>query len=103
MAKEALTQQTDDELLEQVAGREYQWGWESDVESDTFPPGLSEDVVRAISAKKGEPEWMLEFRLKALRHFLTMSVPKWPNVHYELPDLQAISYYSAPKSRPSPG
>ena len=101
MAKEALTQQTDDELLEQVAGREYQWGWESDVESDTFPPGLSEDVVRAISAKKAEPEWMLEFRLKALRHFLTMSVPKWPNVHYELPDLQAISYYSAPKSRPS--
>jgi Fe-S cluster assembly protein SufB len=100
MAKQMLDPQTDDELLEHVAERDYQFGWVSDVESDTFPPGLNEDVVRAISAKKGEPEWMLEFRLKALRHFFTMTMPKWPNVHYELPDLQSISYFSAPKKQP---
>ncbi len=101
MAKEMLEPQTDDELLEHVAEREYQWGWESDIESDTFLPGLNEDVVRAISAKKGEPEWMLEFRLKSLRHFFTMVEPKWPNVHYEPTDLQSISYYSAPKAKPT--
>jgi Fe-S cluster assembly protein SufB len=101
MAKEMLGPQTDDELLEHVAEREYQWGWESDIESDTFLPGLNEEVVRAISAKKGEPEWMLEFRLKALRHFFTMVEPKWPNVKYEPTDLQTISYFSAPKPKPA--
>src|SRR5690349_5228692 len=100
MAKEMLDPQTDDELLEQVAGREYQWGWESDVESETFPPGLSEEVVRAISARKEEPEWMLEFRLKALRHFFTMTEPTWPNVKYTPTDLQSISFYSEPKKKP---
>ncbi len=87
-------------LLEQFANREYEHGWSVDLEVDQLPPGLNEEVVRAISAKKGEPEWLLEWRLKAYRHFLTMKAPTWPNVHYQLPDLQAISYYSAPKMKP---
>ncbi len=93
--------QTDDELLEHYAEREYKWGFVSDVEADTLAPGLSEDTVRFISDKKGEPEWLLEWRLKAYRHLLTLPRPKWANVHFEEPDLQAISYYSAPKKRPS--
>ncbi|HSI72557.1 MAG TPA: hypothetical protein VK934_05230, partial [Fimbriimonas sp.] len=95
---ETLDQST--ALLEQFANREYEHGWSSDVESDTFAPGLNEDVVRRISAKKGEPGWLLDWRLKAYRHFLTMREPKWPNVHYEPVDLQSISYYSAPKMKP---
>ncbi|MBX3096247.1 MAG: Fe-S cluster assembly protein SufB [Fimbriimonadaceae bacterium] len=93
-------QMNDDELLEHYAEREYKWGFTSEVESDTLPPGLNEDTVRYISQKKGEPEWMLEFRLKSLRHLATMPYPKWPNAHYEQPDLQAISYYSVPKKMP---
>ena len=100
MSKEILEEQTDDELLEHVAEREYKWGFVSDVEADTLAPGLSEDTVRFISAKKEEPEWMLEFRLKSLAKFWTMSLPKWPNIHYKLPDLQSISYYSEPKQKP---
>ncbi len=92
--------QTDDELLEHWAERDYQWGFVSDVEADTLPVGLSEDTVRFISAKKGEPEWMLEFRLKAYRHFLGMKEPQWPNVHYPPVDLQSISFYSEPKMKP---
>lgn len=99
--KLAIEPQTDDELLEHYAEREYQWGFVSDVEADTLPPGLSEDTVRFISAKKGEPQWLLDWRLKAYRHFLTMDRPKWPNVHYTEPDFQAISFYSAPTKKPS--
>ncbi len=95
---ETLDQST--ALLEQFANREYEHGWVSDIESDTFAPGLNEDVVRRISAKKEEPQWLLDWRLKALRHFLTMKEPKWPNVSYEPVDLQSISYYSAPKMKP---
>ncbi|HWD39135.1 MAG TPA: Fe-S cluster assembly protein SufB [Fimbriimonas sp.] len=87
-------------LLEQFANREYEHGWSVDLEVDQLPPGLNEDVVRAISAKKGEPEWLLDWRLKAYRHFLSMKEPAWPNVHYEKIDLQAISYYSAPTKKP---
>jgi len=96
------TQEIDEStaLLEEWANREYQYGFVSDVEADQFEPGLNEDVIRALSAKKEEPEWMLEWRLKAYRHFLTMRAPKWPNVHYAEPDLQAIAYYSAPKMKP---
>jgi Fe-S cluster assembly protein SufB len=96
----ALEAQTDDELLEHYADREYKWGFVSDVDSDTIAPGLNEDVVRYISAKKEEPEWMLEFRLKAFRHLQTMAYPKWPNVAYPPVDLQSISYWSAPKQMP---
>jgi Fe-S cluster assembly protein SufB len=88
------------QMLEQFANREYEHGWSSDVESETFEPGLNEDTVRRISAKKGEPEWLLDWRLKAYRHFLTMKEPEWPNVKYEKPRLQEISYYSEPKKKP---
>ncbi|BBO23969.1 MAG TPA: Fe-S cluster assembly protein SufB [Fimbriimonadaceae bacterium] len=92
--------ETDDAILEKFANREYKWGFVSDVESETFAPGLNEDVIRALSAKKEEPEWMTEWRLKAYRHFLTMTEPTWPNVKYEPVDLQSVSYYSAPKKKP---
>ncbi len=98
MSEQILDQST--ALLEQFANREYEHGWSVDLEVDQFPPGLNEDVVRALSAKKKEPEWRLEWRLKAYRHLQTMKAPNWPNVHYVKPDLQAISYYSAPKMKP---
>src|SRR5256712_12542998 len=72
----------------------------SDIESETVPPGLSEDVIRLISQKKGEPAWMLDWRLKAYRNWLKMPEPHWPNVQYGPIDYQAISYYAAPKQRP---
>ncbi|MEQ1935274.1 MAG: hypothetical protein ABL962_15550, partial [Fimbriimonadaceae bacterium] len=87
-------------ILEEWANRDYKWGFVSDVEADQFEPGLNEDVIRALSAKKGDPAWLLEWRLKAYRHFLTMTEPKWPNVHYQPVDPQSISYYSAPKNKP---
>ncbi len=86
------------QVFEEIAGQGYQAGFVTDIEQDTLPPGLDEDVVRAISAKKNEPEWMTEWRLKAYRHWLTMSEPEWANIVYTKPDFQAISYYSAPKS-----
>src|SRR4028118_2362720 len=98
MSDQVLDQST--ALLEQFANREYEHGWSTDIESDTFPIGLNEDVVRAISAKKGEPGWLLDWRLKAYRHLLTLKEPTWPNVEYKPVDLQSISYYSAPKKKP---
>ena len=86
----------------ELAEREYKYGWTSDIESETIAKGLNEDVVRLISSKKGEPEWMLEWRLKAFRSWKTMTEPTWPNVSYEHPDFQAISYYSAPKVKKVP-
>ncbi|MEO6222135.1 MAG: Fe-S cluster assembly protein SufB, partial [Vicinamibacterales bacterium] len=91
---------TSEETIEQLATREYKYGFETILESDTFPPGLNEDVVRAISAKKSEPEWMLEFRLKSYRAWLKMTEPTWHNLHIEPIDYFGISYYSAPKSKP---
>jgi Fe-S cluster assembly protein SufB len=85
--------------LHDLTRAEYKAGFVTDIEQETLPPGLSEDVVRLISAKKGEPEWMTEWRLKAYRHWLTMEEPRWPNVHYPPIDYQAISYFSAPKQR----
>jgi Fe-S cluster assembly protein SufB len=85
--------------IEQLANQEYKYGFVTDIEADTAPPGLSEDIVRLISTKKGEPEWMLEWRLKALRHWLTMKEPTWANVHYPPIDYQGIRYYSAPKQK----
>ncbi len=84
--------------IDQLVNREYQYGFSTDIESETLPPGLSEDTVRFISAKKQEPEWLLEWRLKAYRRWLTMTEPHWPNLIYEPIDYQASSYYSAPKS-----
>jgi Fe-S cluster assembly protein SufB len=84
--------------IESLVSREYKEGFVTDIEADTLPPGLSEDVVRAISAKKAEPEFMLEWRLAAYRNWLTMKSPEWSHVHYPAIDFQAISYFSAPKT-----
>ncbi len=84
--------------IESLVNREYQYGFVTDVESDTIPAGLSEDVVRTISAKKQEPEWLTEWRLKAYRRWLTMKEPHWPNVKYPPIDYQATRYWSAPTS-----
>jgi Fe-S cluster assembly protein SufB len=82
-----------------IAAREYRAGFVTDIESETVPVGLSEDVIRLISGKKGEPEWLLEWRLKAYRHWLTMTEPTWANVHHPPIDYQSIAYYSAPKQK----
>ena len=83
--------------IDTLVNREYQYGFVSDIESDTVAKGLSEDVVRLISSKKGEPQWLLNWRLKAYRRWLTMKEPHWPNVTYPPIDYQGTSYYSAPK------
>jgi Fe-S cluster assembly protein SufB len=85
--------------IEELANREYKYGFVTDIEVDDVPPGLNEDVIRHISAKKNEPEWLLEWRLKAYRGWLNMKDPDWANVHYDPIDYQAIIYYSAPKKR----
>ena len=85
--------------IETFANQEYKWGFVTDIESDAIPRGLSEDVIRLISAKKQEPAWLLEWRLKAYRHWLTMTEPTWANVHYPPIDYQDIIYYAAPKSK----
>lgn len=91
---------TEESLKKELETQEYEYGFYTDIESDTFPPGLNEDVVRAISAKKNEPEWMTEWRLEAFRYWEKMEEPEWANIHYEKPDFQAVSYYSAPKNTP---
>ena len=85
--------------VDALVRREYQHGFVTDLESDTVPPGLDEDVVRLISRKKGEPEFLVEWRLKAYRHWLTMTEPRWANVTHAPIDYDGISYYSAPKSK----
>src|SRR5579859_5130089 len=82
-----------------LANKEYKYGFFTDVEADVVPRGLSEDVVRLISAKKNEPEWLLDWRLKAYRHWLQMKNPEWANVHYPPIDFQDIIYYAAPKNK----
>ena len=88
-----------DEILDEITASDYKYGFTTDIESDKVPPGLNEEVIRMISAKKSEPEWMLEWRLDAFRIWSEMKEPEWPNVTYEKPDFQAISYYSAPKQK----
>ena len=85
--------------IEEFVNKEYEHGFVTELEEDRLPPGLSEDVIRHLSAKKKEPEWLLEWRLKAYRHWLTMTEPDWPMVEYPPVDYQAISYYAAPKSQ----
>jgi Fe-S cluster assembly protein SufB len=92
----------DDQILEEFASKEYEHGWTVDFEADSAPPGLNEDIVRFISAKKEEPEWLLEWRLKAYRNWRKMAEPKWANVHYPKPDFENIIYYSAPKAKDKP-
>ncbi len=85
--------------IQTMIDRPYKYGFHSDIEADTFEPGLDEDVIRRLSAIKGEPEFLLEFRLKAFRHWQTMEEPDWANITYEKTDFQDISYYSAPKKK----
>jgi len=87
-----------DESLEALVGQKYRHGFVTDIEADTVPPGLNEDVIRLISSKKGEPQFMLDWRLKAYRHWLTMREPHWAHLRIAPIDYQAISYYSAPKA-----
>ena len=90
---------TEEELKKELETKEYEYGFYTDIESDTFPIGLSEEIVRKISEKKEEPEWMTQWRLNAYRSWLEMTEPDWANVTYKKPDLQSISYYSAPKKQ----
>ncbi len=92
-----MSKYTEEELKKELETKEYEYGFYTNIESETFPVGLNEDIVRAISAKKEEPEWMTEWRLDAFRIWKEMTEPNWANVTYEKPDFQAISYYSAPK------
>ncbi|MEY4330650.1 MAG: hypothetical protein RL609_1398, partial [Bacteroidota bacterium] len=88
------------EILDEITGKEYEFGFTTNIESDKIPAGLNEDIIRIISKKKEEPEWLLEWRLEAFRIWEKMQEPAWAHVQYEKPDFQAISYYSAPKSKP---
>ncbi|MFA6440664.1 MAG: Fe-S cluster assembly protein SufB [Bacteriovoracaceae bacterium] len=85
------------ETIEELVSQEYKYGFTTNIETDTIPPGLNEDVVRIISKKKNEPEWLTDWRLKAFRLWKTMEEPRWPNLQYAKIDYQSISYYSAPK------
>ena len=89
----------ENEILEEVTQSDYKYGFVTDIESDNAPKGLNEDIIRLISKKKNEPEWMLEWRLKAFKHFLKMKAPKWAHVHYPEIDFQEIIYYAAPKKK----
>ncbi len=93
-----MNKYTEDDLKKELETQEYEYGFYTDIESDTFPKGLNEDIVRAISKKKNEPQWMTDWRLKAFDIWQNMEEPNWANVTYEKPDFQAIAYYSAPKS-----
>ncbi len=92
-----------DSTIEAWEQQQYRYGFVTDIEADAAPPGLSEDIIRLISAKKQEPEFMLDWRLKAYRHWQTMTEPAWQNVHYPPIDYQSIIYYSAPKKKEGPG
>ncbi|NVN16976.1 Fe-S cluster assembly protein SufB [Muricauda sp. HICW] len=91
---------TEEELKKELETKEYEYGFYTDIESDTFPKGLNEEIVIAISKKKEEPEWMTEWRLEAFRAWKEMEEPEWANVTYKKPDFQDISYYSAPNKKP---
>lgn len=87
---------SEEQLLEEVTGSDYKYGFYTNIESDKAEPGLNEDVIRFISAKKNEPQWMLDWRLDAFKQWEKMAEPKWANIHYPAPDFQGISYYAAP-------
>lgn len=96
-----MAQREEDKILKEVTSREYAFGFTTNIESDRVPKGLNEDIIRIISAKKNEPEWMLEWRLAAYRKWLQMEEPEWAHVKYEKPDFQEITYYAAPKKKPA--
>ena len=86
-------------IIDSNLSKEYQYGFVTNIDSDTLPPGLNEDVIRVISLKKKEPEWLLNWRLKAYKNWMKMKEPEWAMVNYPKIDYQAISYYSAPKEK----
>ena len=90
----------DKNLKKELETKEYEYGFYTDLESDTLPVGLNEEIIIAISKKKEEPEWMTDWRLDAFKKWKEMKEPEWANVKYEKPDLQKISYYSAPSNKP---
>ena len=90
------------EALRNVTQTEYKYGFVSDIDSDIIPRGLNEDIIRLISNKKGEPDWLLDFRLKAFRHWQTLEMPTWAHLKIPEIDYQAISYYAAPKKKDAP-
>jgi Fe-S cluster assembly protein SufB len=92
-----MSKYTEEDLKEELQTKEYEYGFYTELNSETFPVGLSETIVRSISLKKNEPEWMTNWRLEAFKIWQEMTEPEWANVHYKKPDFQAISYYSAPK------
>jgi Fe-S cluster assembly protein SufB len=87
------------DIIDQVVSQEYKYGFTTNIEMETAPKGLNEDIVRFISAKKNEPEWMLEYRLKAYQHWLKMEEPQWQNFKYPTIDYQDSIYYAAPKQK----
>jgi Fe-S cluster assembly protein SufB len=89
----------ENQVLKEFTEKEYAYGWSIDIEADELPMGLNEDIVRAISLKKEEPEWLTDWRLKAYRHWLTMETPEWAHIHHPKIDFQNIIYYSAPKAK----
>ena len=95
-----MSKYTEDDLKKELETKEYEYGFYTDIESDTLPVGLNEDIIVAISKKKEEPDWMTEWRLDAFKKWKEMEEPEWANVKYEKPDLQKISYYSAPSNKP---
>ena len=95
-------QETQDKILEEVTSSEYKYGFVTDIDTEVIPVGLNEDVVRLISAKKNEPEWLLEFRLNAYRHWLTLEMPTWAHLNIPEIDYQSISYYAAPRKKDGP-
>ena len=95
-----MNKYTEDDLREELKTKQYEYGFYTDIDSDTFPVGLDESIVKAISQKKEEPEWMTEWRLDAFRIWKKMKEPDWANVSYEKPDFSSISYYSAPNKKP---
>ena len=101
--KENKKKKTDEDIIKDATGGEYKYGFVTDIDTHIIPVGLNEDVVRYISKTKGEPEWLLDFRLKAYRHWLTLTMPRW--AHLDIPeiDFQSISYYAAPKTKSAPG
>lgn len=94
-----MSKYTEDDLKVELENKEYEYGFYTDIESDTFPVGLSEEIVIAISKRKEEPQWMTDWRLEAFKAWKEMEEPEWANVNYEKPDFQAISYYSAPSKK----
>ena len=90
---------TETSTIQELTDVEYKYGFVTDIEADVLPRGLNEDIIRMISAKKKEPEFMLEWRLKSYRHWLTMKEPSWAHVHYPPIDYQNVIYYSAPRTQ----